>query len=280
MIDVGGPAILRAAAKNYAYVTPVCRPRTTSGVLDELRSDGATLARDAAAAGGDRVRAHGVLRRGDRRLARRGARRSRRCSSRCSRSSSTFAYGENPHQRGAYYAERGSRTQLLSRVEQLHGRELSFNNLNDLNAARLLVREFALAGVRDRQAREPVRRRRRDDDRGGVRARARRRSALGVRRRRRAQPPRDGRARRCDRGAVRRGAVRPRLRRGGARRRSRASRRRGSWTTPSGAPASRWSGTQARPRRAARAGPRLGDRRPRGDAGRDAASRRRPSGTT
>ena len=45
-------------------------------------------------------------------------------------------YGENPHQRAAYYAERGTRTQLLSRVEQLHGRELSFNNLNDLNAAR------------------------------------------------------------------------------------------------------------------------------------------------
>ena len=55
-----------------------------------------------------------------------------------------LAYGENPHQSAAYYAERGVRTHLLARVEQLHGRELSFNNLNDLNAARLLVREFAL----------------------------------------------------------------------------------------------------------------------------------------
>ena len=55
-----------------------------------------------------------------------------------------LAYGENPHQSAAYYAERGARTHLLARVEQLHGRELSFNNLNDLNAARLLVREFAL----------------------------------------------------------------------------------------------------------------------------------------
>jgi phosphoribosylaminoimidazolecarboxamide formyltransferase/IMP cyclohydrolase len=55
-----------------------------------------------------------------------------------------LSYGENPHQRAAYYAERGSRSHLLSRVEQLHGKALSFNNLNDLSAARLLAREFAL----------------------------------------------------------------------------------------------------------------------------------------
>jgi phosphoribosylaminoimidazolecarboxamide formyltransferase/IMP cyclohydrolase len=62
----------------------------------------------------------------------------------CSRSTSTSSYGENPHQSAAYYAERGVRTHLLARVEQLHGSELSFNNLNDLDAARMLVREFAL----------------------------------------------------------------------------------------------------------------------------------------
>ena len=55
-----------------------------------------------------------------------------------------LAYGENPHQRAAYYAERGARRHLLSRVEQLHGKELSFNNLNDFSAARSLAREFAL----------------------------------------------------------------------------------------------------------------------------------------
>ena len=55
-----------------------------------------------------------------------------------------LSYGENPHQRAAYYAERGARTHLLSRVEQLHGKALSFNNLNDLSAARMLAREFAL----------------------------------------------------------------------------------------------------------------------------------------
>jgi phosphoribosylaminoimidazolecarboxamide formyltransferase/IMP cyclohydrolase len=53
-------------------------------------------------------------------------------------------YGENPHQRGAYYAEEGARVHLLSRVEQLHGKELSLINLLDLSAARLMLREFAL----------------------------------------------------------------------------------------------------------------------------------------
>src|SRR5204862_279107 len=55
-----------------------------------------------------------------------------------------LSYGENPHQRAAYYAEIGARRHLLSQVEQLHGRELSYNNLNDLNAARLCLREFEL----------------------------------------------------------------------------------------------------------------------------------------
>jgi len=53
-------------------------------------------------------------------------------------------YGENPHQRGAYYSEQGARVHLLSRVEQLHGKELSLINLLDLSSARLLLREFAL----------------------------------------------------------------------------------------------------------------------------------------
>ncbi len=55
-----------------------------------------------------------------------------------------MSYGENPHQRGAYYAERGARTHLLSRVEQLHGKPLSFNNLYDMDAARALLAEFEL----------------------------------------------------------------------------------------------------------------------------------------
>jgi phosphoribosylaminoimidazolecarboxamide formyltransferase/IMP cyclohydrolase len=55
-----------------------------------------------------------------------------------------LSYGENPHQRAAYYAEEGQRRHLLSRVEQLGGKELSYNNLADLEGARRVVREFTL----------------------------------------------------------------------------------------------------------------------------------------
>ena len=53
-----------------------------------------------------------------------------------------LAYGENPHQRAAYYAQVGTRMHVLSMVRQVAGRDLSFNNVLDLNAGRLLVSEF------------------------------------------------------------------------------------------------------------------------------------------
>jgi phosphoribosylaminoimidazolecarboxamide formyltransferase / IMP cyclohydrolase len=143
MIDIGGPALLRAAAKNFAHVAPVPRPERYANVLAELRKDGAlsldtrrslaaetfvvTAAYESAIAVwfADREAfPEGII--------------------------PTFwkdrdlAYGENPHQRAAYYAEAGARRHLLSRVEQLHGRELSYNNLNDLSAARQLMEEFTL----------------------------------------------------------------------------------------------------------------------------------------
>ena len=55
-----------------------------------------------------------------------------------------LSYGENPHQRAALYAQAGARTHLLSMVSKLHGKELSFNNLLDLDSARRLVEEFEL----------------------------------------------------------------------------------------------------------------------------------------
>jgi phosphoribosylaminoimidazolecarboxamide formyltransferase/IMP cyclohydrolase len=53
-----------------------------------------------------------------------------------------LSYGENPHQRAAYYQQNGARSHLLSMVSKLHGKELSFNNLLDLDAARKLLDEF------------------------------------------------------------------------------------------------------------------------------------------
>jgi phosphoribosylaminoimidazolecarboxamide formyltransferase / IMP cyclohydrolase len=143
MIDVGGPSMLRGAAKNFAHCIPVCRPDRYGFVLDELRRNGKLsleTRRELAAEAFATTAAYEAA------IATWFAERE------------TFpetvvlalekvldlSYGENPHQRAAYYAERGARSHLLSRVEQLHGKALSFNNLNDLSSARLLGREFAV----------------------------------------------------------------------------------------------------------------------------------------
>lgn len=141
MIDVGGPSLLRAAAKNHAYVTAVCRPEDYEGVLSELRSGGSTsletrrhLAATAFATTAAYEAAISAWFQRDEHLPETIVSAFDRALE--------LSYGENPHQRAAYYAERGRRTHLLSRVEQLRGKPLSFNNLNDLSAARLLLREF------------------------------------------------------------------------------------------------------------------------------------------
>ena len=142
MIDVGGPALLRAAAKNSAHVVPVCRAERYADVLDELRAHGdvgpatrralaveafsTTAGYDGAIAawlGADGVFPETFTPVFDKQL--------------------ELPYGENPHQRASYYVERRARTNLLSQVDQLHGKPLSYNNLNDLSAARLLSLELA-----------------------------------------------------------------------------------------------------------------------------------------
>ena len=143
MIDVGGPSMLRGAAKNFAHVTPVCRPADYAPVLAELRESGQVSHESrralAATAFATSAAYEAVIARW---FAEREAfppvyvpvfEKQR-----------DLPYGENPHQGAAYYSERGARTHLLAMVDQLHGRELSFNNLNDLNAGRLAVREFTL----------------------------------------------------------------------------------------------------------------------------------------
>jgi phosphoribosylaminoimidazolecarboxamide formyltransferase / IMP cyclohydrolase len=143
MIDVGGPSMLRGAAKNFAHCAPVSRPEQYDALLNELRETGGlsletrrALATEAFAttAAYEAAIAHWfadveafpeTLVMGFTKV-------------------TELRYGENPHQRGAYYAEQGARVHLLSRVEQLHGKELSLINLLDLSAARLMLREFAL----------------------------------------------------------------------------------------------------------------------------------------
>ena len=126
-------------------------------------------------------------------------------------------YGENPHQRAAYYSEVGLRQHLLSQVTQLHGKQLGFNNLYDLNAARGICDEFTLPCVTHHQAQQPVRLRARREPRGRLRQGLRVRSRQRLRQRHRRQPHRGRGARRAPVRAVRRGALRARLRRSGPR---------------------------------------------------------------
>jgi phosphoribosylaminoimidazolecarboxamide formyltransferase / IMP cyclohydrolase len=143
MIDIGGPSMLRGAAKNFAHVAPVCRPERYESVLEELRDLGnlspatrRTLAAEAfattAAYEAAIARWFGDIEAFPETLVTAFTK------------VADLRYGENPHQRAAYYAEQGARVHLLSRVEQVHGKELSLINLLDLSAARLLLREFAL----------------------------------------------------------------------------------------------------------------------------------------
>jgi phosphoribosylaminoimidazolecarboxamide formyltransferase/IMP cyclohydrolase len=143
MIDVGGPSMLRGAAKNFAHVTAVCRPDRYGFVLDELRANGAIsleTRRELAAEAFSTTAAYEAA------IAAWFADRESFPETLVLALDKVLdlSYGENPHQRAAYYADRGGRAHLLSRVEQLHGKALSFNNLNDLSAARMLCREFAL----------------------------------------------------------------------------------------------------------------------------------------
>jgi phosphoribosylaminoimidazolecarboxamide formyltransferase/IMP cyclohydrolase len=143
MIDVGGPAMLRAAAKNFVHVAPVCLLARYGPVLDELRLDGdlsAQTRRELAAEAFAHTAAYEASIAGW--FADRETFPPRLIVS--LERDRELPYGENPHQRAAYYSEVGARRHLLSRVEQLSGEELSFNNLADLDAARAVLREFEL----------------------------------------------------------------------------------------------------------------------------------------
>jgi phosphoribosylaminoimidazolecarboxamide formyltransferase / IMP cyclohydrolase len=143
LIDIGGPSMLRGAAKNFAHVAPVCRPERYPQILAELREHGALseetrreLAAEAFATTAAYEAAIATWFLGREAFPEQLIPSFTKVAD--------LAYGENPHQRAAYYAEDGGRRHLLSRVEQIHGRQLSFNNLNDLSAARRLLSEFEL----------------------------------------------------------------------------------------------------------------------------------------
>lgn len=143
-IDIGGPTMIRAAAKNHDFAAVLVDPADYDGVLSEMSQSGGRLslgtrrqlARKAfslTARYDAAISSWFAQRDGDDLPAQRA---------RAYQKVLDLRYGENPHQRGAYYAEIGAGIHLLSGVSQLHGKELSFNNLLDLSAARELAFDF------------------------------------------------------------------------------------------------------------------------------------------
>jgi len=146
-IDIGGPSMIRAAAKNHAGVAVVTSHEDYAPLLDELRETGElsypTL-RDLATKAFHRTAHYDFV------IANWFSEEEGDFPSyvmRDYRKVLELKYGENPHQRAAYYAEVGLRQHLLSQVQQLHGKQLGFNNLYDLNAARNICNEFTLPCV-------------------------------------------------------------------------------------------------------------------------------------
>ncbi len=143
-IDIGGPTMIRAAAKNSAFAAVLVDPGDYGPVLEELRESEGRLSlstRTRLAA-----KAFALTARYDAAISSWFAMRTYEGFPPAWRDAyekvMDLRYGENPHQQAAYYARVGSPTHLLDGVTQLHGKELSFNNLLDLSSARELVQEF------------------------------------------------------------------------------------------------------------------------------------------
>ena len=142
-IDIGGPTMIRAAAKNFAFSAVVTRPESYDAVLQEIDDAGGQLSlgtRESLAA-----EAFSYTARYDTAIARWFVELQEDFPPllmSAYEKVTDLAYGENPHQRAAYYAQVGARMHVLSMVRQVAGRDLSFNNVLDLNSGRLLVSEF------------------------------------------------------------------------------------------------------------------------------------------
>src|SRR3954471_4341663 len=142
-IDIGGPTMIRAAAKNHAYTAVVVSPESYDAVLEELRaSDGVLSMPTREHLAGE---AFALTARYDTAIARWFSEKGEDFPPLFVRAFEKIVdlpYGENPHQRAAYYQQVGARMHVLSMVKQLHGKQISFNNLLDLDSARGIADEF------------------------------------------------------------------------------------------------------------------------------------------
>jgi phosphoribosylaminoimidazolecarboxamide formyltransferase/IMP cyclohydrolase len=146
-IDIGGPSMLRSAAKNHKYVGVVTCPSQYERVLNELSKGPLSFSfRQQLAAAAFEMTA-----RYDRAISdyMRGLTATEPSTDEFPPAlaleferRSSLRYGENPHQRAAFYVERTAAPTTLAAAQILHGKELSYNNLLDLDSAMQIVREF------------------------------------------------------------------------------------------------------------------------------------------
>jgi len=143
-IDVGGPAMIRAAAKNHADVAVVTEAGAYAGLLAELTETGGSLGaatrRRLAQAAFARTAAYdGAIAAW---LATQVGEGERSFFSAGGRLAQGLRYGENPHQAAAFYRSAGAVRPGVASARQVQGKELSYNNLNDTDAAYECVAEF------------------------------------------------------------------------------------------------------------------------------------------
>ncbi|MEH7353877.1 bifunctional phosphoribosylaminoimidazolecarboxamide formyltransferase/IMP cyclohydrolase [Neobacillus drentensis] len=143
-IDIGGPTMLRASAKNHQYVTVVVDPADYPTVIAELKADGETkleTRRKLAAkvfrhtAAYDALIAEYMTE-----LAQEETPEKLTVTYELKQ---TLRYGENPHQQAAFYKKPLGSLVSIAYAKQLHGKELSYNNINDADAALQIVKEFS-----------------------------------------------------------------------------------------------------------------------------------------
>jgi phosphoribosylaminoimidazolecarboxamide formyltransferase/IMP cyclohydrolase len=154
-IDIGGPSMLRSAAKNYGAVVVICNPARYSDVLMQMQTNHGSVS--------DELRAELALeaftRTSEYDKAISGYLNEKVSSGyqpSVGKNENKFPqnlrleyqkvqdlrYGENPHQKAAFYLNNTCKGSSIARAKQLHGKELSFNNIVDLNAALEIVKDF------------------------------------------------------------------------------------------------------------------------------------------
>ncbi len=143
-IDIGGPTMLRAAAKNYQDVSVVIDPKDYDRVLDEVKNNGKVSVETNfyLAAKVFNHTAHYDTLIANYLRSKAGIEKYPDTLSMTFEKVQDMRYGENPHQQAAFYKEVGNASGMLTGIEQLHGKELSFNNINDTHGALELLKEY------------------------------------------------------------------------------------------------------------------------------------------